>query len=177
MNHRLTLRDNELMASRARELAQPLEGNELLNTATSQFVSVSLDQESYAFSALYVLCASNALAVATMPGAQPPLAGLTVYEGDILPVFHLRNLVGMPPRCDATCTWILVLGQPTAEIGLLVDRVATVAAVDTSELHPGWTEATSSPSELLISTTSEGVTIIDVEHLLADQRLVVNAGR
>lgn len=176
MNNQPTMKEHELMASRARELARPLASTRILDAPTSQFVSVLLEEETYAFPARYVLCASNALAVVTMPGAQAPLAGVTVYEGDILPVFYLRHLVGMPTQRDTATMWFLVLGERAAEIGLLVDRVSTVAALDTSELHPGWIEATSSASGLLTATTPDGVTIVDVEHLLRDERLVIDTG-
>lgn len=175
MNNCRTQQEHELMARRAHELARPLQNSDILDAATGQFVSALLDEETYAFQARYVLCASHAPAVVTMPGAHPPLVGATVYEGEILPVFSLRDLVGMATQNETASKWLLVLGKATAEIGLLVDRVNTVAAVDTGDLLAGWVEAASSPSGLLTATTSDGITIVDVEHLLDDDRLFVDA--
>jgi len=177
MNDDRATLEHRILAERARELARPVGSGQEADSSPDRFVSVSLGEETYAFDARYVICASHALTVVALPGSVAPLAGITVYEGEILPVFNLRDLVGMTPCADSRSTWILVLGKGSADIGLIVDRVNTVSPVDTTTTRPNWVDATASPTVLLTSTTPDGITIMDVEHLLRDERLTIDTGQ
>jgi twitching motility protein PilI len=56
-----------------------------------------------------------------LPGSSPWLLGLVNLRSNLVPVFDLRQLFGLPPREDAATQRVLVLDQGDKAAGLLID--------------------------------------------------------
>jgi twitching motility protein PilI len=56
-----------------------------------------------------------------MPGSSPWLLGLVNLRSNLVPVFDLRQLFGLPPRDDAATQRVLVLDHGEKAAGLLID--------------------------------------------------------
>ena len=69
-------------------------------------------------------CASEMLQkpdIWDLPGSSPWLLGLVNLRSNLVPVFDLRELFGLPPRDAATQQLVLVFGQGDKAVGLLID--------------------------------------------------------
>jgi twitching motility protein PilI len=56
-----------------------------------------------------------------LPGSSPWLLGLVNLRSNLVPVFDLRQLFGLPPRDAAAAQLVLVLDQGEKAAGLLID--------------------------------------------------------
>jgi twitching motility protein PilI len=56
-----------------------------------------------------------------LPGSPPWLQGLVNLRSNLIPVFDLRQLFGLPPRDAASAQLVLVLDQGDKAAGLLID--------------------------------------------------------
>jgi twitching motility protein PilI len=56
-----------------------------------------------------------------LPGSAPWLLGLVNLRSNLVPVFDLRQLFGLPPRDVAAAQLVLVLDQGDKAAGLLID--------------------------------------------------------
>jgi purine-binding chemotaxis protein CheW len=72
--------------------------------------------------------------VVRVPLSPPTLEGLSNLRGKVLPIVSLRRALGFADRAsdDASRAVVIDLGQP---IGFVVDRVASVVAVDSSKME------------------------------------------
>jgi purine-binding chemotaxis protein CheW len=68
-------------------------------------------------------------ALVMVAGSPPSLCGLLNLRGSYVPVLDTRALVGEQPACDLNSR-IVIAGRGEPELGLLVDQVFEVAAVD-----------------------------------------------
>lgn len=69
-------------------------------------------------------CASEVLVkpdIWDMPGSSPWLLGLVNLRSNLVPVFDLRQLFGLPPREAAAPQLVLVFDQGEKAAGLLID--------------------------------------------------------
>jgi chemotaxis signal transduction protein len=71
-----------------------------------------------------------------VPQAPPALIGLVELHGDVLPVLQLCTLLGIAPRPCTPANPIVVLSSRNALIGVVVDRVRHVSAIDPASLTP-----------------------------------------
>lgn len=112
-------------------------------------------------------------AVVRVPLAPPSLAGLANLRGTVLPVVATRSLFGSAPAepDDATRVVVLDHAQP---VGIVVDRVVSVIAVDAARIEDGAEAEKSIRSDLLHGVIKdEGalglVMVLDTARLLEQE--------
>ena len=69
-----------------------------------------------------------------VPQAPPLLAGVINLRGDVLPLVQLEGLFGFPNRPYTLNDHVLVLSSDGVDIGLIVDRVREVRAIEPAEV-------------------------------------------
>lgn len=108
-------------------------GSELVGHE-NQFVTFSVAGEMFAVPMAPVQEIIRVPEVAKLPLAPSSLEGLANLRGRVLPIVNLRRLFGCEQRTndDATRALVIQLGQP---LGFVVDRVASVLSVDSSEVE------------------------------------------
>ena len=147
-------------------LAQP--PNPARATDVEGMLVVALEPERYGLRLQQVQQVREIGAVTPLPGTPPFWAGLANLRGRLLPVLDLRNYLGMTPA-EATGSRKLVVVAAragTLEVALLVDDVLAVRDVSASEVRPLIADAVS-------GVTADLLSILDLDALLADPRLVV----
>ena len=75
-------------------------------------------------------------ALVAVPRLPHWVAGMLEHAGRALPVIDLRARFELPPAPSGAEPRILVIGGADGRIGVLVDRVAEVAAVDVADIDP-----------------------------------------
>ena len=69
-----------------------------------------------------------------VPGQPQYLLGVTNLRGEIRPVLDLHSLLGLePPAADAPC-WVAFIDDEGAEVGLRVDALERIVAIDPATL-------------------------------------------
>jgi chemotaxis signal transduction protein len=162
-----TARAREILHERARQLSRPI-----ANASTTKrvdAVSFSLGRERYAVDARQVFAVFRLESLTPLPGARPPVAGVTPWRGDVLTVLDIRSLVGATPTALDDLARVIVLGNERPELGLLADRIDDPLQLDAGSVHPLSADRASRGSEILRGVTSEAVVVLDAHALLARQ--------
>lgn len=148
--------------ARARELARPLAAS--TRESGRLVVHFTLGGERLILEGRYLLGVSKLTTLAALPGAEPPVRGVTLWRGDLLTVLDIRPVLGISTAVLSDLTRVIVLGERRARFGLLVDAVGTVATLpDADILEP---PASSPAREYLIGVTTDAGLVLDGARLL-----------
>ncbi len=147
----------ELLARRpARETARDL----------AEAAIFRLGRERYAIELRWLLQIFPLRDLALLPGARPPVIGLTPWRGALLRVIDLNAALGRPGVGIADRGRVLVLADDdTARFGVLVDTIEDLRTLDLDALQPlpGRQEGDTRP---LRGVTTDAVIVLDGEALL-----------
>jgi chemotaxis signal transduction protein len=161
----VTAVDAELLEQRAAELAVPFEpedDTDLLDVVTVRVVGGGR----YAFETRHVRRVVRNTGLCRLPGAAGKLLGLVLVNGDAVPVMDLAASLGLT-QPDRTRAFVLLLDGGHPPLGLLVDEVESSRRLARAEL----TEVIDEPDgerSVERGITEDGVVLLDVELLLAD---------
>jgi len=135
----------------------------------------SIGRQSHALDGAYVLEVFLPREIVPVPGVPEFVLGVTPWRGEILPVVDLRTVCGLAvsPQPGETGETgrapVVVVGRDEAACGLLVSAVAGACRIKPDDLA-----AIEGGADLfLLGMAPGGVIVIDVEKLLASERLVV----
>lgn len=120
-------------------------------------------------------------AVLLLPDVPKPLVGYTLFRGEPLALFDLAALFGTrgtrPEDEGETASagaqggrYALVLGGERPRLGLCADEVTELSALDDALFSPG------TASDPLLLGTSERLQVLDADHLLRDDRFLIDQG-
>lgn len=156
----------EILAARARELARPVGGD--VAAAGTEALEFSLGREKFAIASRYVFAVFPLAELVPLPGATPPVVGLTRWRGDVLTILDLRRLVGSVTTALDDLSRVIVVGDTFPEFGVLADVVNEIGRIDLDALH-------ALPSERRVETrmlrgvTRDAIHVIDAAALIARQ--------
>lgn len=153
---------DDRMERRTRELARAVET--VVRAAGLLVLQFSLGGERLAIEARWLLGVSKVTLLAGLPGAEPPVRGVTVWRGELLTVLDIRPNLGISTAALSDLTRILVLGERRARFGLLVDSVTDVIDLSAAELLP--VPAGSRARDFLIGVTADAGLVLDGQRLL-----------
>jgi purine-binding chemotaxis protein CheW len=156
-------RVRELLEERARALARPI-----LSTAagdTLELITFSLANETYALESRAVMAVFRLTDLSPLPGAEPPVSGVTVWRGDLLTILDLRPLVGLPATALNDLSRVIVLGVERPEFGILADAVLQIVSVPASEVQPLSAERPAT-RDYLRGLTRDAMLLLDGDRLL-----------
>jgi purine-binding chemotaxis protein CheW len=74
--------------------------------------------------------------VTRVPHAPPQVRGVINLRGEVTTVVDLRQILGMPPIENTADTQTLIVRSQGESIGLIVDRVGDILAVDRASISP-----------------------------------------
>ena len=152
----------DVMARRTRELARPIEST--TRAGGMLLLHFTLGGERLAIEARWLLGVAKVTLLAGLPGAEPPVRGVTVWRGELLTVLDIRPNLGISTAALSDLTRILVLGERRPRFGLLVDSVSEVADLPTADLLP--VPSGSLAREYMIGVTADAGLVLDGQRLL-----------
>ena len=158
--------DDELavLAARAAELARPDDDGQATHSIAVLLVTVGAQHVALPVEALREV--RPPMPLAPVPGAHDVLVGIAVGHAEALAVASLATLLGLAPAVPPSAQWMVVLDDPAAPVGLLVDSADDIVPVDSQEM------ATPPESSVLIAAvTAGGDLLLDPTALLRDPRL------
>ena len=107
---------------------------------------------------------------APVPGPGGVLVGVIGGHGEALAVADLSALLGLAPARTPTGQWVVVLDDPVAAVGLLIDMADDIVSLDRQDLSPPPRD-----SVLIAAVADDGLLVLDAAALLADPRLFLAA--
>lgn len=169
--------ERRILIERARRLAQPPEAP--VNGETVDLVVVTLGAETYGVEARFVQEVFPLDEVTPVPQAPAFWAGLVNLRGHLYPLLDLRRFLGLPssPLAEEekhrVPQKVVLAAAAGLEVGLLVDDVPQVRQVLCREIGASPVEVAGPGRSFTSGVTADLLTVLDVEALLADPRLVV----
>ncbi|MDP3910839.1 MAG: chemotaxis protein CheW [Gemmatimonadales bacterium] len=153
----------EVLEERARALARPaaapLAGDML------EVLTFTLANETYAVESRYVVAVFRLTDLSPLPGAEPPVFGVTAWRGELLTILDLRAALGLSVTALNDLSRVIVLGEERPAFGILADaarELVTLAASDVRQ-PPARVAAR---REYLRGVTSEAVLVLEATKLL-----------
>ncbi len=104
--------------------------------------------------------------LALLPGARPPVIGLTPWRGDLLRVLDLGSALGRPHQGIADRKRVLALASgEQAAFGILIDGIEDVRRLPLSQIRP-LPAREDEADALLRGVTSDAVLVLDADALI-----------
>ena len=91
-----------------------------------------------------------------------------------MPVFHLRAVLGLALTALPEYGRIVLLGEGSSQLALIVDVVEGTTRVDLATLRPVPATLAASAGALIRGVDGDGVPLLDPEALLASDRLFID---
>ena len=168
----MTDRSDDILAERARLLARPLVPPRAAE-AVIEVIGFRLAGEHYALDADVVREVLPFTDFTPVPGVPAHVIGVTNLRGEILVVFDLRILFGLPGRGLTDRTRLIVCGAAAPEFGIVADATQEVSALPLSSLLAEATLLGAERQPCVRGVTRDAVIVLDGAALLRDRRLFV----
>ena len=159
-----------ILDERARRLATPVPAGDRGDSL--DVLTFSLSSGRYAIAHTFVLEVLRLQSMTAVPGAPPCVAGVTNRHGNVLLLIDLRQVLGTPSATLNELSRIIVIGERSAEFGLLAERTDDTRAILRTALRP-LPIGSSGDRRLYQGATAEGLVVLDGAALLADRRFAV----
>jgi purine-binding chemotaxis protein CheW len=109
-----------------------------------------------------------------IPGTPAFWTGVVNLRGSMYPVLDIERYLGLPSS-EAENPKVALVSRAGLSVGLLVDEVAEIRKVRSSEIGPPVADG-SSKAEVVRGVTPDMLSVLDLEALLSDPSLVVEDG-
>ncbi len=142
---------------------------------TSQFLTFTVNAQDFGIEILRVQEIKNFTRVTPIPNMPACVKGVMNLRGTVVPIVDLRSKFNMPSAEYDQFTVIIVVNVSGRVMGLVVDAVSDVLDIspDAIEGPPNLGEADTSFIMGLAKAEDQIVTLLNIEQLLADQRVNV----
>lgn len=137
----------------------------------SQWVTFSLDNESYGINVMGVQEVLPMSEIAPVPGAPDYVMGIINLRGNVVTVIDTRSRFGLPPEQPGPHTRVVVIETSGQVAGILVDSVAEVMEVEQSEIDTAPSVGNDESSRYIygvVSRENELLILVDVNKLLSE---------
>ncbi len=156
-------RIREVLEERARALArpqeQPVPGDSL------ELITFALADEVYAVEARHVNAVFKLIDLSPLPGARPPVCGITAWRGELLLILDLRASLGLSVAALNDLSRVIVLGEERPTVGILADAAREMVTLSVAALREP-PEGIGVERQLLRGITSDAVLVLDAARML-----------
>ena len=152
----------EILEIRARALAQPAAAPA---GDTLELVTFALANEVYAIESRYVIAVFKLIDLSPLPGAEPPVCGVTAWRGELLTILDLRAALRLSVTALNDLSRVVVLGEDRPAFGILADAVMGLVTLPASEVRE-LPEGDAAKREYLRGVTSGAMLVLEAMKLL-----------
>ena len=156
-------RARAVLEERARALARPVASR--LPVDMLKVITFALANEVYAIESRCVVAVGRLANLSPLPGAEPPVFGVTAWRGELLTILDLRQVLGISASALDDLSYVIVLGEERAAFGILADAMREVTTLPASAIRTP-SEGVASRREYLRGITGEAVLVLDAGQLL-----------
>ncbi len=151
-----------VLEDRARALARP--AVEVERADAPRIITFRIGQEQYGVEPRRVLEITRSADVVPLPSAEPWIAGLTGWRGELVLVVDLRALLGGGTAARPERPTLVVLGTERPQLGVLADAPGELRALVASELRPP--PEGLAGREFVRAMTGDAILLLDADRLM-----------
>ncbi len=142
------------------------------NDSILQFVTFRLDDEIYGINVMQVQEVLRVTEIAPVPGAPHYVLGIINLRGNVVTVIDTRERLGLDAKEVDESTRIVIIEADKMVVGILVDAVAEVVDLRTSEIESAPNVGNDESSKYIqgvVSREGELLILVDLNKLLNDE--------
>ncbi len=161
-----------ILRERARAMAAeppPIQRDEMI-----EVVEFNLAYENYAVESRFVREVYPLREYTPLPGAPPFVLGLINVRSQILSVLDMRKFFDLPEKGLTDLNKVIIVRHRDMEVGLLADSIMGARRVRADEIQSSLPTLAGIRAEFLKGVTRERLTILDLEKILSDKRIIVS---
>ena len=143
------------------------------NTRQLDVLELVIAGERFAIEARFVREASKLSTLTPLPGTPDFVLGLINFRGQILPLLDLRGILALSRADGNSPCHVVVVQTGTAQAGIAVDEISGITSISETELQTPRQFVRPSLSPLIKGVSSDRLSVLDIEALFQDTRLVV----
>ncbi len=155
-----------LLRARARRLAMPRDGGGGA-VAGKALLCCRIAAERYGLALDELSEVMELESWTPVPGQPQYLLGVTNLRGEIRPVLDLHALLGLPAPDAGARAWVIFADSGGSEVGLRVDALESIAAVDAGSLTVPADTGNGLPQRFVAGIGSDGLIVLDIGKILA----------
>lgn len=144
---------------------------ESVSEPTTQWVTFYLDSEKYGIKVMQVQEVLRLTEIAPVPGAPHYVLGIINLRGNVVTVLDSRKRFGLSDKDADDSTRIVIIEAGDQVVGILVDSVAEVVDLKSSDIETAPNVGTDESSKYIQGVSSQGeelLILVDVNRLLSD---------
>ena len=142
-----------------------------VNDEVLQWVTYRLGEETYGINVMQVQEVLRYTEIAPVPGAPDYVLGIINLRGNVVTVIDTRSRFGLPPTETTDNTRIVIIESDEQVVGILVDSVAEVVYLKTSEIDVAPNVGTEEIAKFIQGVSNrdgELLILVDLNKLLTD---------
>ena len=161
-----------VLKARARALAREAQTDQVPHLSL-EIVLFRLASETYGIESGFVREVHHLKSFTPLPGTPPFVLGIVNVRGGIMSVVDLKKFFNLPEKGIGELNKVIVIRDQRMEFGILADAIVDVRAIALAEINPVPPTVTGIGAEYLKGVTGDRVIIIDVQRILADEKIIV----
>ncbi|ODP99694.1 MULTISPECIES: chemotaxis protein CheW [Salinivibrio] len=143
-----------------------------VNDEVLQWVTFQLEEETYGINVMQVREVLRYTEIAPVPGAPDYVLGIINLRGNVVTVIDTRSRFGLASADVTDNTRVIVIEAETQVIGIMVDSVAEVVYLKTSEIDTTPSVGTEESAKFIQGVSNrngELLILVDLNKLLTDE--------
>ncbi|ODQ01109.1 MULTISPECIES: chemotaxis protein CheW [Salinivibrio] len=143
-----------------------------VNDEVLQWVTFQLEEETYGINVMQVREVLRYTEIAPVPGAPDYVLGIINLRGNVVTVIDTRSRFGLMPGEVTDNTRVIVIEAETQVIGIMVDSVAEVVYLKTSEIDTTPSVGTEESAKFIQGVSNRNgdlLILVDLNKLLTDE--------
>jgi len=142
-----------------------------VNDEVLQWVTFRLEDETYGINVMQVQEVLRYTEIAPVPGAPSYVLGIINLRGNVVTVIDTRSRFGLPPTEVTDNSRIVIIEAERQVLGILVDSVAEVVYLRSSEIDSAPNVGTEESAKFIQGVSNregELLILVDLNKLLSD---------
>lgn len=139
-------------------------------------ISFTLSGRKFAIEIPFICEIASKMRTTPVPGVPPYVKGIYDLRGQLLPVFDLRSLLGLPKEEATTPDWALVIGHSQPEFLILSESLPEMIQLPLREVRHNIAVVSGAQDETEVAIETS-VHLLDGRSLLSDPLLFIGGGK
>jgi purine-binding chemotaxis protein CheW len=164
----------KILHSRARLLAATGKAKATSAHFVLEIVEFVLGSEHYGIESSHIREIHPLNEFTPLPCTPTFVLGLINVRGQILSIINIKKLFDLPEKGLTDLNKVIIVHDDHMELGILADAILGTQSIAREELHPVLPTLTGIRREYLKGITKGPLVVLDVEKILADEKILVN---
>jgi purine-binding chemotaxis protein CheW len=164
----------KILRERARLLAAGSKGEAASPQSLLQVAEFVLGPEHYGIESTYIREIHPLSEFTPLPCTPAFVLGLVNVRGQILSIINIKKLFDLPEKGLTDLNKIIIVHAHHMELGILADAILGARSIAPEELRPSLPTLTGIRAEYLKGITKDSLVVLDVEKILADEKILVD---